>query len=145
MARFTASEATRIVADNGTKCANFEAGETLSIHKDLFAPAIRAGLVPEEPLKEADVPKPPHRELRTRQEIIDEELLAACRELISKGNPNDFTRLGQPRVSSVKKLVNSENFTAKDAQRAFEQAMFEVSQDGHDDTEHTQSSSSNPE
>jgi hypothetical protein len=57
--------------------------------------------------------------------MVAEGLLDACKTLIARGNPNDFTQMGQPRTAAVKKLVDFE-FTANDVRRAFEQAMFEV-------------------
>lgn len=138
MAKFTAITATRIVADNGTKCMNFEAGETLNVHKDLFSAAMRAGLVPEGPLVE-EAPAPVERK-STEEETAD-QVLDAVRTLVARGNPADFTQLGKPRTASVKKLVDCD-FTGADVQRAFEQAMFEVEQDGDDSEEHSEPSSS---
>jgi hypothetical protein len=140
-AKFTAISATRIVADNGTKCMNFEAGETLNVHRDLFPAAIRAGLVPEGPLEE-QVPEPAER--KSSEEETADKVLEAVRQLVARGNPADFTQLGKPRAASVKKLVDCE-FTGADVQRAFEQAMFEVEQSGDESTQHPESSSSDTE
>lgn len=136
--KFTAIESTRIVADNGTKCMNFEAGETLDVHRDLFTAAIRAGLVPEGKL-EPEEPAPVARK-STEDETAD-QVLDAVKILVARGNPADFTQLGKPRTASVKKLVDC-HFTGADIQRAFEQAMFEVEQDGNDSEEHPEPSSS---
>lgn len=137
MAKFTAIEATRIVADNGTKCMNFEAGETLAVHRDLFTAAMAAGLVPEESLEFKPVPQPANKSQKDR---VADGLLEACMTLIARGNPADFTLTGQPRAASVKKLVDFD-FTNNDVRLAFEQAIHEVEQDGDDSTEHSESSS----
>jgi len=138
LAKFTAAKDTRIVADNGTKCMNFEAGETLRVHRDLWAAAIREGLVPEESLEAKDL-DPPKVEPVTVESQFD-KLKEACTTLILKGNRDDFTLVGQPRAGAVKKLVDF-NFTARDVNRAFEEAMHEVEQDGDDSKEHSEPSS----
>ena len=138
MATFTAAVETRIVADNGSMCTNFEAGESKKIHYFLFTAAIAAGLVPEEPLEfqeQTETKKPEPKE---------DVLLVACKTLILRGDPGDFTVGGQPRAASVKKLVDC-RFTGQDVKRAFDQAMFEVEQDGDNDTEHSEPSSSTAE
>ena len=140
-AKFTAISATRIVADNGTKCMNFEAGETLNVHRDLFAAAIREGLVPEGSL---ELQKPTPVERKSTEEEAADQVLEAVKELVARGNPADFTQLGKPRTASVKKLVDCE-FTGAEVQRAFEQAMFEVEQGGNESTEHSEPSSSDTE
>lgn len=135
-ARFTATEATRIVSPNGAKCQNFEPGETAPVHKDMWGAAIAAGLMPEESLGTAEtsveeaVPEPG----KSQEELVFEGLIEACKTMIARGNPNDFTQLGQPRTAAVKKLVDFD-FTANDVRRAFEQAMFEVENDGDQGTE----------
>ena len=140
-ARFTAIRATRIVADNGTKCMNFEAGETLNVHRDLFSAAMRAGLVPEGPLQSE---APAVVERKSTEEETADQVLEAVKILVARGNPADFTQLGKPRTASVKKLVDCD-FTGADVQRAFEQAMFEVEQGGDESTEHSEPSSSDTE
>jgi len=137
-AAFTAAVATRIVADNGTMCANFEAGETRTIPKVLFDAALQHGLIPVKSLQAAPMPepvKPP------QEEIVADGLIEACKKLITRGNPDDFTVVGQPRAASVKKLVDF-SFTTKDVERAFGEAMHEVEQDGDESTEHSEPSSS---
>jgi len=135
-AAFTAAVETRIVADSGVMCAIFKAGETRTIPKVLFDAALSHGLIPEESLEEAPpvVVKPP------QEEIVADGLLEACKTLITRGNPADFTVVGQPRAASVKKLVDF-SFTTKDGERAFGEAMHEVEQDGDDSTEHSEQSS----
>lgn len=134
---FTAPEAVRIVSDNGAKCMIFEAGQTRNVHRDLFGPAIAAGLVPEGPMEVKPEPEP---KKQSREELVEEGLLEACKELIARGNPKDFTVVGQPRAASVKKLVDF-RFTSREVQRAFEQAMHEV-EHGDNDTKRTEPSSS---
>ena len=136
LAEFTATTATRIVSPDGSRCMNFEAGETRAVHRDLFAAAIAQHLVPMEPLEYA-VPELP--ENKPQEVTVMEGLVEACTTLIIRGNPNDFTLIGQPRAASVKKLVDF-NFTTNDVKRAFEQAMHEVEQNGDDSTEHPESS-----
>jgi hypothetical protein len=140
---FTAITETRIVADNGTKCMNFEAGQTRFVHKDLYSAAINAGLVPvgRVPDVEAEASPPPKK---SGEEIVAEKVLEAVQTLVARGNPADFTQLGKPRTASVKKLVDCE-FTAMDVERAFEQAMFEVEQRGDESTESPESNSSDSE
>jgi hypothetical protein len=126
---------------------NFEAGQTRLVHKDLWSAAITAGLMPEESLQEETAQAqaaPVVPENKSQEEIVSEGLLEACKTLIARGNPNDFTQLGQPRAASVKKLVDFD-FTANDVRRAFEQAMFEVESDGDDGTEHSESGSGTSE
>lgn len=132
-AKFTASVDTRIVAANGSMCAVFEAGQTRIIPKALFDAALTHGLVPEEPLEMA--PPPPAN--KPQKVVVEDGLLEACKTLIIRGNPQDFTMSGKPRAASVKKLVDF-NFTTKDVERAFEEAMHEVEQDGDDDTQHSE-------
>lgn len=139
-ARFTASTDVRIVSPNGAKVMIFEAGQTQAVHRDLFGVAIAAGLVPEDPLELQLRPEPEPKK-QTQEEMVAEGLLEACRTLIIRGNPKDFTLAGVPRAASVKKLVDF-NFTNKDVKLAFEQAMFEVEQDGNDGKEHSEPSSS---
>ncbi len=141
MARFTAVSWTRIVAENGTKCAEFEPGQTMAIHKDLWGPAMAAGLVPENP----DDLLPPKPEVKpqtkqSKEEMVAEGLLEAVKELIIRGNPNDFTVVGHPRTASVKNLVDFD-FTAQEVRTAFEKAIHEVNH-GDDSQEHTEPSSS---
>jgi hypothetical protein len=128
-AKFTAARATRLVSPNGAKSQNFEAGETKEVHKDLWSVAIASGLMPEEALEKSEpAPAPveePVAEKQSQEDLVSEGLLDACKTLIARGNPNDFTQMGQPRTAAVKKLVDFE-FTANDVRRAFEQAMFEV-------------------
>ena len=136
-AKFTASRDVRLVSDAGDMCTNFEAGETKVIHRSLFAVAIREGLVPEEPLEAPPPPvvKPP------QEKIVSDGLVEACKTLILRGVPGDFTIHGKPRAASVKKLVDFD-FTARDVADAFEKAMHEVEQDGNNDEERTEPSSS---
>lgn len=139
-ANFTAPVATRIVSDNGSMCMNFEAGQTRPVHRDMFAEAVRGGLVPEEPL---DAP-PPVPENKPQEVAVREGLVEACKMLIAKAVPTDFTLAGLPRAAAVKKLVNFD-FTTNDVRLAFEEAMHEVEQDGDDSKEHTEPSSSTTE
>ena len=139
MAKFTAPHDAYIVAYNGTKCMWFKAGETLNVHRDLFAPAIEAGLVPMDSLEAIDLEEPVLEPVT--QESVEKEMIEACKELIAKGNPADFTLVGLPRAASIKKLVNS-NFTARDVTRAFEETMHEVEQDGDNSEKRPEPSSS---
>ena len=140
-AEFTAIEATRIVAKDGTMCMTFEAGQTKSVPRLMFSEAIHAGLVPEEPLEYKE-PTPVLR--KSTEEETASAVLEAVRILVARGDPNDFTQLGKPRAASVKKLVDCD-FTGAEVQTAFEQAMFEVEQGGDESTEHSESSSSTTE
>jgi hypothetical protein len=128
IANFTSPRQVRIVSQDGARAMIFEAGETRPVHKDLWSVAIAAGLMPEGQLeKKEPEPEPieePEKNLST-EAMVAEGLLDACKTLIARGNPNDFTQMGQPRTAAVKKLVDFE-FTANDVRRAFEQAMFEV-------------------
>ena len=138
IARFMSPKAARIVAENGTKCQNFEAGETARVHRDLFAPAIAAGLVPVDSL-EAELEEPEKPPVVTEESVF-RKLVDVVTELIARGNPADFTTVGQPKAAVVKKLVDF-NFTADMVRRAFDQAMHEVEQDGSDSKEHSESGS----
>jgi len=140
-AEFTAAAATRIVADSGIMCANFEAGETRRIPEVLFDAALMHGLMPEEPLELSPEPQPEPEPGKEAEDVVATGLIEACKTLISRGNPEDFTVVGQPRAASVKKLVDF-HFTTKDVERAFSEAMHEVEQDGNDSTEHPEPSSS---
>lgn len=138
LVEFTAAVPTRIVAEDGTLCMNFEAGESRLVPKKLHTPAMQSGLVPESRL---EAPSPPPAPLPTKEEIIEEGLLEACKTLIMRANPNDFTAIhGTPRVASLQKLVDFD-FKAADAKKAFERAMFEVEQDANNSTEHSEPSS----
>lgn len=143
-ARFTATEATRIVSPDGSRCQNFEPGETAAVHKDLWGVAVASGLMPEESLETKPVSTDTvELELsagKSKEELTHENLIDVCKTLIARGNPNDFTQLGQPRTAAVKKLVDFD-FTANDVRRAFEQAMFEVENNGDQGTESAESSS----
>ena len=132
-AKFTAIKDTRIVADNGTKCMNFEAGETLPVHRDMHAAAMRAGLVPEVEIPEP-APPPPKK---TQEEMIHEGLLEACRVLIVKGDPKDYTLVGEPRAASAKKLVDFD-FTKAQLLRAWEEAVHEGKVNGDDSQKHSE-------
>lgn len=138
MAKFTSAKDVRIVSDCGSMCTNMKAGETRNLPRALFSAALVAGLIPDEPLEVAQEPEP---ENQTQEVTVSTGLIEACTTLIARGNPNDFTLIGQPRAASVKKLVDFE-FTTKDVERAFSEAMHEVEQDGNKSTEHTESSSS---
>lgn len=140
-ARFTAPVEARIVADNGTKCMNFEAGESKMVHRDLYTAAISSGLVPDDPnellpVEEKKVVeiKDESGENKSQDVLIREGLVEACKLLIAKGDTKDFTVIGLPRAASLKNLVDFE-FTAKNAQDAFEQAMHEVGADGNSSKE----------
>ena len=142
MKKFIAAKDTRIVSDDGSMCMNFESGQERLVHPWLFSAAIRGGLVPTEPLEVVEEKEPEVRK-STEEETAD-QVLEAVKTLVARGDPNDFTQLGQPRTASVKKLVDCE-FTAAEVQRAFEQAMFEVETSGDESTEHSESSSSDTE
>jgi len=137
-AEFTAATSVRIVSEDGSMCANFEAGETRTIPKVLFNAALTHGLMP---VGSLEVEPPPEVKQLPQEEIVSTGLIEACKILIARGNPADFTVVGQPRAASVKKLVDF-NFTTKDVERAFSEAMHEVEQDGDDSTEHSEQSSS---
>jgi len=128
-ARFTSARNVTITSEFGDMCSVFEAGQTRQIPKALFNAALVAGLVPEDPLEPA--PEPVANQ--TTEERTTTGLLEACKTLIARGVPNDFTMAGVPRAASVKKLVDF-NFTNKDVKLAFEQAMHEIEQDGNDST-----------
>ena len=64
-------------------------------------------------------------------------LIDACKMLITRGNPDDFTIPGYPRAASAKKLVDFD-FSTRDLHDAFAEAMHEVEQDGDDSTEHSE-------
>lgn len=137
-AEFTAAVDVRIVSDCGSMCTNFKAGETKNIRRELYSAALVAGLMPEGELELAADPlvKP-----KTQEATVSEGLIEACKTLIARGSTVDFTIAGQPRAASVKKLVDFD-FTLKDVERAFSEAMHEVDQDGDKSAEHTESSSS---
>lgn len=138
-AKFTSPREVLLVSPAGDRCQRFEAGETALVHRSLFGVAIASGLMPEEPLEitlEAENTSPTPK--KSQEQIVHEGLIEACRLLILRGNPNDFTLAqGLPRASSVKKLVNF-NFTAQDVKRAFEEAMHEVNTNGDDGKEHSE-------
>ena len=134
---FTATQATRIVSEDGAMCVMFEAGETITIQRDLFTVATAAGLVPEAPLEAP----PKEAERKSREEKVKQGLIEACKTLILRGNPKDFLISGQPRAASVKKIVDFQ-FTNKDVERAFSEAIHEVEHHGDDRKEHSESSSS---
>jgi hypothetical protein len=135
-ARFTSPRDVTLVAPDGSRCQIFTAGQTLPVHKSLFSVAIEHGLMPEDSLEVAtmivDVP-----ENKSQEVIVTEGLTEACKVLISRANPQDFKLNGEPRAASVKKLVDFD-FTTRDVQRAFEQAMHEVDQYGDDNPEHSE-------
>ncbi len=136
-AKFTAPHDVTIVSEDGGQCAVFEAGQTREIGRRLFSCAITAGLIPETPIEAP----PAVPENKTREESVSEGLLEACKILIARGNPGDFTVVGHPRAAPLKKLVNFD-FTGREAKEAFDLAMHEVEQDGNDSPEHSESSSS---
>ena len=138
MAAFTAPHDARIVSKCGSMCAIFVSGETLRIRKELFTPAIDAGLVPTEPLTIVAEPVVP--ENKPHDVTVAEGLIEACKTLIAKGIAKDFTVAGVPRAASVKKLVDF-SFTTKQIERAFSEAMHEVEQDGNSSQEHPEPSS----
>ena len=148
IARFTSPRDVRLVHPAGIKSQIFKAGETANVHKDLWSVAIEAGLMPEESLAEetvqiqtdaGTVEVPPVK--KSQEEVVREGCVEACKTLIARGNPNDFTQLGQPRASSVRKLVDFD-FTARDVREAFEQAMFEGENDGNNSEKPAEPSSS---
>jgi len=139
-AEFTAAVDVRIVDPAGTMCAVFQAGETRRIPKVLFDEALTHGLMPTEPLELSPEPKSEPEPGKEAEDVVATGLIAACKTLISKGNPADFTVVGQPRAASVKKLVDF-HFTTKDVEVAFSEAMHEVEQDGDDSEEHSEPSS----
>lgn len=118
-------------------CVIFEKGETRSIRKEFFTPAIDAGLVPDEPLTVTAEPIVP--ENKPHDVTVHEGLIEACKTLIGKGLGEDFTVAGIPRAASVKKLVDF-SFTTKQIERAFSEAMHEVEQDGNSSQEHPEQS-----
>jgi hypothetical protein len=145
-ARFLAPTDALLVAPDGSRCQRFVAGESQLVHESLWGVAVQAGLMPEKPEAIDDAPKadaPPPKK-RSTEEITADQVLEAVKTLIVRGDPKDFTQLGKPRAASVKKLVDC-HFTTADVQRAFEQAMFEVEQNGDESTEHSESSSSDTE
>ena len=137
MASFTASRDISLMAADGSHSVIFEAGESKRIRKELFVVAVAAGLMPDEALENI---APPVVKKVSKEERLDTGLLEACKTLILKANPDDFTVVGQPRAASVKKLVDFE-FTTKDVERAFSEAVHEVEQYGDDSKEHSEPSS----
>ncbi len=137
MASFTAAKAVRVMAADGSHSAIFEAGESKKIRKELFVAAVEAGLVPDEELK---VIAPPKVVNISKEQRLETGLIAAIKTLIARGNTDDFTVVGNPRTASVKKLVDFD-FTTKDVERAFLEAVHEVEQDGNDSTQHSEPSS----
>lgn len=132
---FTAALDTRIVSGDGSMCVIFEAGETIIIQRSLFVAATAAGLVPE-----ASLEAPPNEpERKSSEEIVTQGLIEACKVLIMRGDPKDFLISGQPRAASVKKIVDFQ-FTNKDVERAFEEAIHEVEQHDNESTQHSESS-----
>ncbi len=134
---FTAAQDTRIVSEDGSMCVIFEAGETIAIQRRLFVAATAAGLIPESSLEAP----PKEGERKSSEEIVMQGLIEACKTLIMRGNTKDFLISGQPRAASVKKIVDFQ-FTNKDVERAFSEAMHEVENHGDDSEEHSESSSS---
>ena len=134
-AEFTAAREVRIVSELGDMCSNFSAGETRRIPKALFNAALVAGLIPEEPLEISTPVQKPSKEV-----IVGDGLMAACKTLIVRGVAEDFTVSGYPRAASVRKLVDFD-FTASEMRVAFEEAMHEVNGDGNNSTEHSEPSS----
>ncbi len=100
MADFTAARDVTIVSKCGAMCAAFKAGETRRIRKELFTPAIDAGLVPEESLVTLKEPEAPVK--KTQEATVQEGLIEVCKTLIAKGISADFTMNGIPRAASVK-------------------------------------------
>ena len=137
VAAFTSARDVTIVSEDGGQCAVFEAGQTRTLGRRLFTCALAAGLIPEEPLEATPVVP----ENKTREETVTVGLLEACKELIVRGNPQDFTTVGHPRAGALKKLVDFD-FTGVEAKEAFALAMHEVEQDGNDSTEHPEPDSS---
>jgi len=135
-AKFTSPRDVTIVSEDGGQCAVFEAGQTRKIGRRLFDCAIAAGLIPETPLEAAPIVP----ENKTREETVSEGLVEACKTLIARGNPGDFTAVGHPRAPALKKLVNFD-FTGREAKEAFALAMHEVEQDVDDSPEHSEQSS----
>jgi len=142
-ADFMAATDTRIVSAHGDMCMNFKAGETRGVPREMFPAAIAAGLVPIDSLEIPEEPKEPVMK-QSKEETIESGLLEACKLLIARGNPADFTQVGLPRAASIKKLVNFD-FNGQQAKRAFELAMFEVENDGDEGTEPAESSGSTTE
>lgn len=134
LVEFTATEATRIVSEDGTLCMVFEPGETLLVQRKLHKVALRAGLVPEQ---EVPAEIPVQRITESREEIVKNGLLEACKTLIMRGNPADFTTVGNPRAASLKKLVDFD-FKTQEATEAFNLAMHEVEQDGNNSPEYSE-------
>jgi len=135
-AKFTSPRDVTIVSEDGGQCSVFEAGQTRQIGRRLFDAAIAAGLIPETPLE--TTPEVP--ENKTREETVTVGLLEACKELIVRGNPADFTTVGHPKVAALKNLVDFD-FTGREAKEVFALAMHEVEQDGNDSPEHPEPSS----
>lgn len=133
-AKFTSPRDVTLVAPDGSRCQIFRAGETVPVHRDLFGTAIDHGLVPEDP---ADLNPPKPVKNQTQETTVKEGLIEACKILIARGNPGDFTIPGHPRAASAKKLVDFD-FTTRDLHDAFAEAMHEVEQDGNDSTERSE-------
>ena len=133
-AKFTSPRDLTLVAPDGSRCQIFKAGETVPVHRDLFGEAINHGMVPADP---DDLSPPKPVENQTEEVTVKEGLIEACKVLIARGNPGDFTIPGFPRAASAKKLVDFD-FTTKDLKEAFAEAMHEVEQDGNDSTEHSE-------
>ena len=132
-AKFTSPRDVTIVSADGGQCAIFQAGQTRTIPKRLFDAALLAGLVPEGSI----VPEPLPIKKPTQKEAVSAGLLTACKTLILRGIETDFTKVGQPRVPAVRKLVDFD-FTNRDLREAFELAMHEVEHNGDDSTEHSE-------
>ena len=135
-ASFTSPREITLVAPDGSRCHRFEAGETAMVHEVLWPVAVDKGLMPAQP---SDLKEPPKQEVPPPpQEVTNAAgLLEACKTMIVRGNPADFTPTGRPRAASAKKLVDFE-FTQRELYDAFATAMHEVEQDGDDGQEHSE-------
>ncbi len=139
--KFTASEHIRIVSDNGAYVMIFEPGQTRRVVKPLWSAAVRAGLVPADPdVKTPELPPEPEKPRKVGEDEKKAKLIEAAKELIAKQLPEDFTVTGKLRTASVKKLVDFD-FTARDVQDAYDEALHEVRSSGNDDSELVESRS----
>ena len=117
---FRASQAGLVT--NGAHSLTVESGEEYTVIRDLYECALAAGMTPltdltPEPVEEEEV-----RVLPSEDEKIA-ALVEPCEILVARGASKDFTTVGDPKVSAIRKLVDFD-FSKQQLLQAHKLAIF---------------------
>ena len=107
---------------NGAHSLTVKSGEEYNVVRDLYDCALAAGMTPLTNLAPELVEEEEARVLPSEDEKIA-ALVEPCEILVARGVSKDFTTVGDPKVSSIRKLVDFD-FSKQQLLQAHKLAIF---------------------